>query len=293
VLIATLLVTIIIITFLAKPLNANNFRLAIGGIYGILFLVIWPYFRYFGEITELEEQTKTISFVLFAVFSVGLVLLPVISKIGKIGAVSLFSMFIIMIAFSFAYENLIKINIGILSGYFSGENPVAENQLSRSTVKFTNSTGGYVVELPTTWQQRKLLPTGLPYYDLVDKGVKKAEFRPKCFHQLDVALPEMVQGLIERSRSNGVSEVQKQCFTWRENYYSCLLQSIGPMKQQVKSRWQWFGVNYDIQQGIELDFVLYENTDSVKKDIELIIASLEPIPLPNPLPSCLGVAAWF
>jgi len=293
VLIAILLVTIILITFLAKPLNANNFRLAIGGIYGVLFLVVWPYYRFFAEITAMEEQTVTVSFVLFAVLAGSLVFLPFISKIGKFGSLSLFSVFIVSIAISFAYESLIKINIGKLSGYFSDENPIAVNQLSGSTIKFTNSTGGYVVEFPATWQQRKLKPTGLPYFVLEENGAKIAEFRPKCFHQLDVALPEMVQGLIEQSQSSGVSEVQKKCFTWREGYYSCLLRSTGAMNHKFKSRWQWFGVSYAKQQGIELDFVVYDTTASIIQDINTIIASLEPISLPSPRPICLGVAEWF
>ncbi len=292
-LIVTLLITILLITFLAKPLNANNFRLAIGGIYGILFLVVWPYFKFFAEITELEERTITIGFGLLSVLAVGLIFLPVISKIGKLGAASLFILFIVTIAVSFAFESQIKINIGKLSGYFSGEYPIKTNQSSNVANKFTNSIGGYAVSLPPTWQQQKLMPIGLPYYVLLDNEVKKAEFRPKCFHQLDVALPEMIQGIIEHSQSNGASEVQKNCFIWRDSYYSCLIRSTGNMSQQVKSRWQWFGVNYDKQQGIELDFVLYENADRIIRDIEMVIASLEPISLPTPVPRCLGVAAWF
>ena len=89
-LIVTLLITIVLITFLAKPLNANNFRLAIGGIYGVLFLVVWPYFKFFADIAELKERTITIGFVLLSVLAVGLIFLPVISKIGKLGAASLF-----------------------------------------------------------------------------------------------------------------------------------------------------------------------------------------------------------
>ena len=292
-LIVALLITIILLSIFAKPRNVTNFRMAIGAIYGILFLVVWPYLRFVAEISEVEEQTIMMFVGLLFGLAVVVTFLPVISKIGPFGAASLFSVFVVLIAGSMAFEGQLKNGVAKFSGYFGDENPVKINQYRNTSNQFTSATGAYVINLPPAWQEKRLKDAGFPYFVLSKNSVKQAELRPKCFHGLDVALPEIVQRLKTSALVNGNSELQKKCFTWRDTYDACLVQRAGDNDEQFKSRWQWFAVNYDKPQGIELDFVLYEISENVTSDIEKIISSLEPIPMSTPPPVCLGTIEWF
>lgn len=287
-----LLIIVIIVAVFAKPTDAKYFRVAVGSIFGIAYFGLWMFIRYYAQIFEWSDIAISINFVLLSVISGSVCFLPFIIRINQIGSLVLLFLFIITVFMLFTFEHEIKFSIADRAGYFEGENPFVKNENKNNESQlFEFKKGGYAIKTPNAWSQHQYKFTGFSYFLLVNNENKLAEFRPKCFHQLKLALPEIVLNVTTQSNSESIKH-EKQCFRWLEGYSACLVRSKKPEKE-VASRWRWFAVNPKLQHGIELDFVVYDNSAYVLKDIESIINSLRVTTLPQPRPVCFTSADWM
>lgn len=180
-----------------------------------------------------------------------------------------------------------------MAGYFDGKNPIVKRINSYQSQRFEFKQGGYAVEIPQEWSQNQLKTSKTPYFSLRRNEKTLAEFRPKCLHQIKLALPEVILNLTKEAGTEDQIKHEKQCFHWEENYAACLIKSNGAGDSQFTSRWRWFAVNAKLQHGIELDFVVYGVSLAIFKDIENIINSVETIKLPEPRPVCFTPAEWM
>jgi hypothetical protein len=210
-----------------------------------------------------------------------------------LGSFILLAVFLVSVFITFTFEHEIKFYIAEVSGYFDGKNPIAKSDSSNPSKRFAFKQGGYAVEIPQTWFQNQLESSSTPYFSLLKDKKTLVEFRPKCLHQLKLALPEIILNLTKAAETQGQLQYEKKCFHWNEDYSACLFRSRGTGDNQATSRWRWFAVNPRLQHGIELDFVVNAVSPAISKDIGNIIGSVETIELPEPRPVCFTPAEWM
>jgi hypothetical protein len=289
-----LLLIILIFYVFAKPKNPKYFRIAVGSIFGIAYFSVWRFIQYYAQIFEWSDTTVGISFAVLGIISALICCLPFILRINSIGAPILLATFLLTVLLSYSFEREIKFYIAERAGYFDDQNPVPLQNLGNdNSRRFVFKQGGYSINIPNTWSKHQYKTPDFPYFLLKNNKAKVAEFRPRCMHRSKLALPEMVFNLMTQSGTESQAIYNKQCFRWQDNYSACLVRSKHVEETQTTTRWRWMAVNSEIQHGIELDFVIYNDTNSVRKQIEKMIGSVRVTTLPEPRPQCLTPAEWF
>jgi hypothetical protein len=291
--IAALLIIVLIFAIFAKPKNPKYYRIAIGSIFGIAFFCIWLFFRYYAQIFAWSDLHTNAGLVTLGVACAIVCSLPWINRINQLGALSLLAVFLISLFVTFAFEHEIKFFIADKASYFDGENPITQHRDNTQTTRFEFKQGGYALEIPQGWTKRQRKDGISTYFTLSGDKNRLAELRLKCFHQLKLALPEIILTIENATAADEQVTHEKHCFRWKQDYAACLIRSDREGGSQPTARWRWFAVNPSLQHGIELDFVVYTMSPELTKNIQDIIGSVEPIALPQPRPVCFTPADWI
>lgn len=292
--IIALIIIVILVSLLAKPKNATYFRMAAGSIFGIAFFGVWPFVAFLARLLSWSQIELALALTIFGTAVALLSCLPVITRINQIAAAMFVVLFLTCVFLAFAFEKNIKFYLARQAGFFSGQNPVpALVKGGEDRIHFSSAAGRYTVDLPATWSQKTLQPLGLPYFVLSQNDNQLAEFRPKCFHDAKLALPEIVLNIASQKTYASSESITTQCFRWHEQYNACLIRQKYPNGANPAARWRWLAVDATQSQGIELDFLLFTDTARVEQDVQAVIGSLNAIPLTDPHPRCFAVTQWF
>lgn len=81
------------------------------------------------------------------------------------------------------------------------------------------------------------------------------------------------------------------CYKNHADYYSCQIDSLTENNKLERTR--WFGLDANLNNGVELDFVLYENQKTIANEINTIIDSLVINNKAKNDHDCLGLTEWF
>jgi hypothetical protein len=289
-----LLLIVLIFYIFARPENPKHYRIVVGAIFGIAYFSGWRFIQYYAQIFEWSESAVGISFAVLGIVAALICSLPFILRINYLGAPILLAAFLLSVLLSYSFEYEIKSYIADRAGYFDNENPVPRQNMDNSNSRrFVFKQGGYSIRIPNTWTQHQYKSSDFPYFLLQNNKAKIAEFRPRCLHQSRLTLPEIVLNSTAQSDTEFQVMHNKRCFQWQDSYSACLIKIKHEEKTPATARWRWIAVNPKIQHGIELDFVIYNDSERVSKQIEKTISSLRVEALPEPRPQCLTPAEWF
>jgi hypothetical protein len=280
------------LAYFARPKDKQSYQMAILAIIGIAYFCIWRFADFYTDIFLVDNNIKNISFFLLMFSAVVIGLFPWVRAISRNHAYVLTGIFAICAVLTFSLEKNIKNTVAGWGGYF--DDPASELRHSvnqTSTQIYHHESGGFTINIPDNWQKKKH-DSGLDYFELQIENKAHAELRPRCFHNTELSIPEIISNIINWDQSQTL-EAKKQCFLSSSNFFTCFITSHGNRLNSIQERWRWLLMDKSQSQNIELDFIFYSNNEQGRRDAEAIINSLVFKPLTSPLPLCISPVDWF
>lgn len=280
------------LAYFSRPKDKQSYQIAILAIIGFVYFCIWRFTDFYTDIFFADSNIKNISFFVLMLSAVLIGLLPWVRAISRNPAIALAGIFVISLVLTFAFENNIKSSVASWGGYF--DNPASELTHSENQAdsrQYHHETGGFTINVPENWQ-KKTHNSGLDYFELHGESKTHAELRPRCFHDTDISIPEIVDNIFYWDQTQEFT-VEKNCFISSSNLYNCFIRSLGNGENNSLEKWRWLVMDKFQSQNIELDFIFYSNDAQSRRDAKAIINSLVFKPLTSPLPLCTSTIDWF
>lgn len=280
------------LAYFSRPKDKQSYQIAVLAIIGFAYFCIWRFTDFYTNIFFIDSNIKNISFFILMFSAVLIALLPWVRAISRNYAMMLAGIFAICVVLVFSFEKNIKNAVATWGGYF--DNPASElEQLvnQASTQLYHHESGGFTVNIPENWQ-KKTHNSGLNYFEMKAENKAHAELRPRCFHNTDISIPEIINNMINWDQSQGL-KVEKNCFLSNNNLFTCFIRSNSNAESNTQEKWRWLVTDKLQRQNIELDFIFYSNNAQSRRDAEVIINSLVFKPLTSPLPLCISTVDWF
>jgi len=280
------------LAYFSRPKDKKSYQIAILAIIGFAFFCIWRLTDYYIDIFYTDSNIKNISFFVLMLSVLLIGLLPSVRRISRNRAILLACIFVISVVLTFIFEKNIKNSVAVWGGYF--DNPASQLTHSfkkESTQLYNHVTGGFTINIPESWQ-KKTHDSGLDYFELQGTSKTHAELRPRCFHNTDISIPEIVNNIFYWDQTHEFI-VKKNCFISSGNINNCFIRSHGNGKNNKQEKWRWLVMDEFQRQNIELDFIFYSDNAQSRRDAEAIINSLVFKPLISPLPFCTSTVDWF
>ena len=280
------------LAYFSRPKDKESYRIAILAIIGFAYFCIWRFTDFYTDIFFTDSNIKNISFFILMLSAVIIGLLPWVRVISRNHAIVLAGIFIISVVLTFTFEKNIKNAVVTWGGYF--DDPASElahsvNQIN--TQLYYHESGGFTINIPDNWH-KKTHESGLDYFEMQAEGKAYAELRPRCFHNTDISIPEIIKTIINWDEQQ-VLKAEKNCFLSNSKLFTCFIRSHGNGANNTQEKWRWLVMDEIQRQNIELDFIFYSNYTQGRRDAEAIINSLVFKPLSSPLPVCASSIDWF
>lgn len=278
----------LLLNIFSKPSNNQNYRIFVLSGFGITYFFIWHFANYYLNIFEFDETYKNTVFIILASMTTGLMLVPAARNVPRSIAWVMAAIFIVAASSSFLADRSIKHLISNIGGYFSQEVSTTY-QIKDSPSKidiFIHESGGFSIEVPSNWKKLKHT-SGQWYFINGSKNNHLNELRPRCFHDAELTISEIVTNYKLTARLEGLNTSHTCGF--RNNRFECLVIAMNDEKEV----WRWFLMNETNYQNIELDFIFNNDNADARLDAKSIMQSLKQKSLTRPLPYCLSTSEWF
>jgi len=285
---------LLILVFLLVALLGKNrspyARVIIGSVFGVGFLVLWPYVLFYARLFNWPELQLQITWLVLCVIStlagIALAKLPFALPVAIVS----FTVFALSAIASFSFEVQAKNVIAQKAGLFDQAVPVTQPALSPQDGTVFVHPSGYQLVLPAHWQLQKDQGDLFHYFQLTDGNTVIAELRPQCFDPQQAAIPDIAMQLQQPPAPAARINIQPYCYQQGEHDVTCRVVQP-PQDKQVK-RIHWLAVRAPLQFGVDLDFVFYREPAALENEMQLILASLQQGGASTSM-GCLGTAAWF
>ncbi len=285
---------LLILVFLVVALLGKNkspyARVIIGAVFGVGFLVLWPYVLFYSKLFHWPELQLQITWLVFCVVGtlVGIALakLPFALPVAVVS----FVLFAASAIASFSFEVQAKNFIALKAGLFDQAVPVAAQALSANAGNQFVHPAGYMLVLPAHWQLQTDKGETFPYFQLKDGNTLLAELRPGCFDKQQTALPDIVMQLQQPVPTAQPINSMPYCFREGDAHITCRV--VQPPRDKQVKRIHWLAVRDNITPGVNLDFVFYREPAALEKDMNVIMASLQAGGI-STMAWCLGTSDWF
>lgn len=290
--ITLLIVVALIIGYYARPKDKQSYHMAIMAILGIAYFCIWRFAEYYIQLFYPNTGLKNIVFASLMLVAVIIGLLPWVTAIRRPYAVVLAGLFGVCVIPTFALEKGIKNTLATWGGYF--DNPAVvfkDTSSTQNTQHYHHEAGGFSISIPEKWQ-KNVHESGLDYFQLSQNGSVLAELRPRCFHNVDISITDIMRNILQWDEAQGFS-VENRCFISTDNWHTCFVQSQSSSKAGINEKWRWLVLDEYQKQNIELDVIFYTSNAETQRDARKIIASLKVEPLKASLPYCASPTEWF
>lgn len=286
-----LLIAGIALAYFSKPKDKKNYQMAVLSIIGLGYFCIWRFYEFYINVFFLSDNIKNISFLALMISLFTVCLLPAVRNISRLYASLFAAIFFICVVITFGFEKNIKNSVADWGGYFSDNVQIL--LASKSTgKKRTFKSLGLSINLPSTWQEKQH-STGLKYFDFIEDNKVQAQLRPRCFHNVDISIPEIIMNMTLLDNTE-VSQAKKECFKSSLNKYICFVRTASVKQTDgATERWRWLIMDEDQSQNIQLDFVFYGDNKKARQDAKSIINSIQLNKLSSPLPFCISPIEWF
>lgn len=288
----SLLILVVLAGFLFNKEKSPYARMIIGSVFGITFFSIWPLTVFYIEIYQRTEVFLISSYILISVFAVVLSLLLLKIQAQLITAITSLLIFVLIMFISYTFDAELKNKISILTGYFDDSNHIVTttNASENTNRRITHVADSYTLNIDEHWRKQADKGPLFVYYHLFNNGKLISEFRPKCFNKSDISLPEIVINIRKLNQAENL-KTKVTCYKSHVDYFSCQIDSLAENNNLKRSR--WFGLNANLNNGVELDFVLYENQKTITNEINVILNSLVINKKAKNNHDCLGLTEWF
>ena len=289
---AILLTLVIIIGLLFKKEKSQYSRVVIGSVFGIMFFSIWPLTVFYIEIHDLSKNYNVLSYAFVSAAAIILSYLLIRIKQELFIAIFAFLLFFVITIYSMSYESNIKNKISIYTDYFDKGSTISTNINTAVNIKQRKlvSTHNYIVSLNNSWQKKTDKGQLFKYFILSDGKNYLADLRPKCFSTETISLPEIIKNTKHVVHASNM-KAKSYCYKTNDFNFACKVLSIG--KDEQTKRVRWYSFNTGSTHGIELDFVIFKDENSVIKEIEQIINSAKFSDTSNKTSNCLGLTEWM
>jgi len=289
---ALLIAAALVLAFYARPRDKQSYHIAIMAIFGIAYFCIWRFARFYLDVFGYDTTAKNTAFGILMLATVVIALLPWIRHTSRKPAIALAVLFGLCVVPTFALEKNIKNVLAQWGGYFDNAVVVFQPDEDIADGKsFHSEAGGFDMRIPGNWRAQTH-PSGMQYFQWVLDGKTLAELRPRCFHNTELSIPEIVINILNWDRSQEW-QAKKQCFHGTNNGVTCFIRSNSRGNKQEKEKWRWLVMDKYQRQNIELDAVFYTDRAQARRDAEAMINSLVVTPLADPLPLCASSVEWF
>lgn len=285
------LVVVLLVAFLAGVHKSQYARMAIGSIFGLAFLVIWPFVIYAGRLLMWPELYIDISFTLLCTISVVCVFVLRRVKCIEVIAVITFSIFVVSVISSWVLENKVKHLIDEFCYLTAALEEVKTEKLYPQAVyTFSHLSSGYSINIPVAWIRKDDMGKQFIYFQRIEGGSVAVELRPMCMDKRETSLGQVVMNVRDVAQDGGVMP-EVECRKFPGGRENCSVQYKDREGKLVKL--SEFGISKDMRKGYYLDFIIHKQDKSTARQIEEIIASIRPSVRQDNLQQCLGLQAWF
>ena len=284
--------TIVFLTaYVANAHRSLYARMIIGSVFGLAFFAIWPSVLYASDLLLWPEFYLQTGFVLSCILATIISIILVKLKNPKLVGIISFILFIFITIASWVLEVNIKHLID--SGFYM-ESKVAKYQLPAGFIQtstvFTQSAGGYSINVPQSWIKKEDLGDQFIYFQNVKNSEIQAELRPMCLDKNKISLGQVVINLRKQAKQTNMAP-DIECSKYPGNQHSCTVYYRAQDNTTVKL--SQFGISTDLQKGYYLDFLIHTQDKNVMDQIENIAISVRASKQHSDLPTCLGLANWF
>jgi len=290
-----LLIVLIAGVFLAKlgnHQNPRNYSLLILSIFGICYFFAWKYLNFYRLIFEPTNDFLYLENVSLIGITIGFVLLAQKLQKYDVFVGLMVTIFCVCAVASFSLDRQIKHKVSDLGGYFDKNVSgfYRSNAKLENVEVFDHEAGGFRMKVPGTWDKLKH-SSGQWYFKNNIDGLNSVELRPRCFHESDLSLAEIVNNNILTSLAQNIS-IEKICGS-DDQVFECLTLSTGNIGTQYSEFWRWYLVNEKNRQSIEVDLIFDGDSPIPRTEAKAILNSLKLYELPHPLPYCINSVDWF
>ncbi len=287
-----LIATGMVLGYFARPREKQSYHMAILAILGIAYFCIWRFTDYYLELFHSDTGLKNTVFTSLMLTALIIGLLPWVMAIRRTYAILLAGLFGLCAVLTFSLENGIKNTVAKWGGYFDHPAAVFEKASeSANTRRYRHEAGGFSIDVPEHWR-KKIHESGLDYFQWEKDGTVQAELRPKCFHNTDISVADIMRNVFQWERDQGF-EAEGRCFISEGDGYTCFVQSRSDKKNNVRERWNWKVMDASQRRNIEMDFVFYNDNAETRREAGAMIDSLSVEPWTGPLPSCISLLEWM
>ena len=287
----SLLILVILAGFLFNKEKSPYARMIIGSIFGIMFFSIWPFTVFFVEIYQHTEVFMIISYIVISVIAAVLSILLLKIQAQLTTAIASLLIFVLTMFITYTFNAELKNRISILTGFFDYNHIVTTtNTPENINRRITHVADTYKLNIDNHWRKQTDKGPLFVYYHLFNNDKLIAEFRPKCFNKSDISLPEIIENVRKLNQAKNL-KTKTSCYKNNAGYLSCQIDSFAEKNDLKRSR--WFGLNANLINGVELDFVFYENKKTIANEINVILDSLVITNKAKNNSHCLGLTEWF
>lgn len=266
----------------------QHYQFSVLSIVGITYFLILRYIDYYFSIFMHEDIWHSITRLVVVLIAVGVCLSPWMTKSTTIKTGVCIFLFAASSLVAFGFERHIKITITDLSGYFDEPFKINTPEYAGETVQYISEAGGYSLRIPSHWEKRSH-ESKIDYFVVQHDGVTLAELRPRCFHETEIVMAEVVKNL----EASAIAEnrlTESSCFR-QSQVHVCFIKSIASAPTSPLERWRWLVMNPKTQRNI--DVLIYSDNIAIKDAINFVFSSLKIDSLPTPTPICLSTMDWF
>jgi len=288
--IISLLVIVLFLSYLVGKNTSPYARAVLGSVFGIFYLGIWRFTIFYLDLFQYQESVrKSVLLGLMVVatlLALGLIRIKYVTTVAATCVV----LFIVAMVATFSLDVPIKNAIASQSGLFQ---PVTATPFLKNPDEqlFTQDSGNYQVAVPASWQLRTDKGPQFPYYQWRAQDKLLLEFRPRCFDSSQTTIADILMNM--RSADKDVNlHTEFHCTKDTTRKTVACKADRYQAKDQLK-RVEYFARADQASKGIELDFVLSQNTADITQAIDRVIDSLQPLLGKGNNSQCLGLAEWM
>ena len=289
--IAILLILGFILVYIIKPKDKESYRKTVLSLFGIAYFSLWRFIGFYFDIFSTTSIDKNTVFLFLIILVFIISFLPWVSRSTPVKSYSFIAVFVVSVVITFTFEREIKNTIAELGGYYHDLEYNFSDETNKSEVNsFYYKAGGFKINIPASWL-KKTNGSGLVYFIKQSNNKKTAELRPRCFHNTDLTMPEIVNNIISTDKTQG-AKTEKHCSIKNKKLLTCFVRSNNT-NSNMQERWRWLVMNKENRQNMELDTVFYNNNVINSQEVNKIISSFEMNTLAEPLPYCASTIEWY